>query len=400
MWWLVTALLLAPQSAPPNPYKDAGAALASGDLAAAQASLEALTVKDPGNARAWMLLAQIYARRKNAAAAVDAAANSEALGTRDPNVFHGLAFLFTNLQPDPKRAADLEARYAELQPSDKGAWKRVATMYLDAGEYDRAIVAGTRGLQVDNSQELQTVLGRAYEAKKDWAQATEHFAAAIQLAPYDENAHFLLIQMYLGHEDFDHASEAITSARRVFTRSPQIELAAGVCAYGMRHFAEAIDQFLKTIALAPDVPQPYQFLARMLDHAGDRLPEVTEKFREYHARHPDDPGACLLYAKVLMAGLDPGGFPAAAEQAMQLLEHAQSIDGNQAETHYQIGCLLERKRDYSAAAAELERSVALDPREPFAHFHLARVYERLGRKEDAARELDTHQRLTESAPEL
>jgi tetratricopeptide (TPR) repeat protein len=397
MWWLVSALVLATQSTPSNPYRDAGAAIASGDLAAAQTSLEALTVRDPANARAWMLLAQTYARRNNAKAALAAASKSETLGVRDPDVLHGLAFLFTDLQPDLKRAADLEGRYAELQPSDKSAWKRVAVMYLDAGEYDRAIAAGTRALAVDDSQELHTLLGRAYEGKRDWERAAEHFQASVQLAPYDENAHFLLIQTYLEHEDFDHAAEAIANARKVFARSPQIELAAGVCAYGMRHFAEALDQFLKTITLAPDVPQSYQFLGRMLDHAGDRLHEVAERFREYHAHHPDDPGACVLYAKVLLAGLDPGESPEEAAQAMQLLEHARSIDGNQAETHYQIGCLLERKREYAAAANELERSVALDPHEPFAHFHLARVYERLGRKEDAARELSAHQKLTESA---
>jgi tetratricopeptide (TPR) repeat protein len=397
MWWLVSALVLAAQSTPSNLYREAGAAIASGDLAAAQASLEALTVEDPGNARAWMLLAQTYARRKNAAAALAAASKSETLGAHDPDVIHGLAFLFTNLQPDLKRAADLEGRYAGLQPADKNAWNRVAGMYLDAGEYDRAIAAGTRGLAVDDSQELHTILGRAYEAKRDWERAAEHFKASVQLAPYDENAHFLLIQMYLEHEDFDHAAEAIASARKVFARSPQIELAAGVCAYGMRHFAEALDQFLKTITLAPEVPQPYQFLGRLLDRAGERLPEVAERFRQYHARHPDDPDACVLYAKVLLAGLDPGGFPEEAAQAMQLLEHARSIDGKHAETHYQIGCLLERKREYASAASELERSVALDPHEPFAHFHLARVYEHLGRKEDAARELSAHQRLTESA---
>jgi tetratricopeptide (TPR) repeat protein len=327
MWLLVTALLLAAQS---NPYKDAGAALASGDLAAAQASLEALTVKDPGNARAWMLLAQTYARRKNTAAALAAASKSETLGARDPEVLRGLAFLFTDLQPDLKRAA------TEL-------------------------------------------------------------SASVQLAPYDENAQFLLIQFYLQHEDFTQASAAIARARKIFARSPQIELAAGVCAYGMRRFPEALDQFLKTIALAPDVPQSYLFLGRMLDHAADRLPEIVERFSQFHARHPDDPAACLLYAKALIAALDPAGFPPQAEQAMQLLEHARSLDGNQAETHYQIGCLLERKHDDAAAASELEQSVALDPREPGAHFHLARVYQRLGRKEDALRQRDLHQKLTELA---
>ncbi len=397
MWWLVSALLLAPQAAPSNPYKEAGAALASGDLAAAQTSLEALTAKYPGNARAWMLLAQTYSRRKNDTAALAAAAKSEMLGARDPEVLHGLALFFADPERDLKHAAELESRYAELQPSDKSAWSRAAKMYLQASQYDAAIVAGAHGIESDNSQELHTVLGRAYEGKRDSEHAAEHFAAAIQLAPEDENARFLLIQLYLQREDFVHASEAITSARRVFTQSPQIELAAGVCAYGMRRFPEALDQFLKTIALAPEVPQPYLFLGRMLDHAGDRLPEVVDRFRQFHERNPADAAASLLYAKALIAGLDPAGFPPEAEQAMQLLEQARALDATQAETHYQIGCLLERKHEYAAAASELEQSVTLDPREPGAHFHLARVYERLARKDDALRERDLHQKLTESA---
>ena len=216
-----------------------------------------------------MLLAQTYARRKNSAAALAAASQSEKLGSRDPEVFRGLAFLFTDLQPDLNRAASLAERYAELQPSDKTAWRRVAAMYLVAGQYDRAILTGARGLAVDDSQELHTVLGQAYQGKQDWQHAAEQLSAAVKLGSYDENAHFLLIQMYLGHEDFAHASEAIADARKIFARSPQIELAAGVCAYGLRHFPEAVDQFLKTIALAPDVPQSYLFLARIFDQASD-----------------------------------------------------------------------------------------------------------------------------------
>src|ERR1035438_5400735 len=107
MWWLVSALLFAPQASTPNPYREAGAALASGDLAAAQTRLEALTVKDPANGRAWMLLAQTYARRKNSAAALAAASKSEKLGSRDPEVLHGLAFLYSDLQPDLNRAAKI-----------------------------------------------------------------------------------------------------------------------------------------------------------------------------------------------------------------------------------------------------------------------------------------------------
>jgi tetratricopeptide (TPR) repeat protein len=126
------------------------------------------------------------------------------------------------------------------------------------------------------------------------------------------------------------------------------------------------------------------------------LPEVVDRFHRFQELHPDDAQACLLYAKALLAEMAPGEFPPDAEQAMQLLVHARSLDPNQADIHYQLGCLLERKREYAAAAAELERSAALDPRQPGVHFQLARVYEREGRKEDAARERDEHQKLAES----
>jgi Tfp pilus assembly protein PilF len=59
--------------------------------------------------------------------------------------------------------------------------------------------------------------------------------------------------------------------------------------------------------------------------------------------------------------------------------------------------LLSNKHTYQEAATELERSIELDPKQPSPHYHLARVYDRLGQPDRAKAEREIHQRLTTAA---
>lgn len=396
MFWLLVHLLLAPPAPSRSAAQELAATLATGDLAKSQAGLEQMTRREPKNARAWMLLAQTYAREKKTTAALSAAKQAAELGRNDEEVQQGLAYLFVDLRPDLVKASGFAARYAELRPSDGDGWRRAASLYLETGKPDQAIAAGTRALAIAPSAELHTIVGQAYIAKRDWRNAEQHLTAAVSLSPYDEETHFRLAQMHLLHQDFPKAVEVLMNARRTFDKSAQIELALGVSYYGLRRFPEAVDQFLKTIRLEPAVPQPYAFLSRILEHAGDRLGEATRAFAEFNASHPKDAMGYLWYAKALTAQLAPSGESPEAVTALALLKKSLALDAKIAEAHYQVGCLLERKRDYPAAALELEKSIALNPREPGAHFHLSRVYDRLGRKPQAVRERELHEKLTEA----
>jgi hypothetical protein len=46
---------------------------------------------------------------------------------------------------------------------------------------------------------------------------------------------------------------------------------------------------------------------------------------------------------------------------------------------------------------ELERSVAINPSQADIHYHLSRVYDRLGEADKAAEERGLHERLTASS---
>ena len=47
--------------------------------------------------------------------------------------------------------------------------------------------------------------------------------------------------------------------------------------------------------------------------------------------------------------------------------------------------------------AALQRAIALDPNQPQSHYQLAQIYKKLGRTEDAQRELELFQKLDTQA---
>lgn len=370
------------------------AALDSGNLTGARLSFEQATRLDPKHAGAWLLLAQTFAKQSAPDLAIAAARKAEMFGGGDPAILQGLANFYGSLVPDLPKAAEMGARYAETNPNDVTAWRRVAGLYLSIGKLEQAIAAGVRGLRADPGPELRVILGRAYTERKQWADAATELSEAVRLDPYNEDAHFRLSQVYLLQQDFPRAIGVLENARKTFDKSPQIELALGVAYYGARQFPQAVNQFLKTAALAPGLPQPYYFLGRMMDHLADRLPEVTERVAAFEAQNPRSYLGPLLHAKLLMAELPPSGFGEQAAAALALVEKSLALREDDADAQHQAGVLLERKGEFAAAAAHLERSIALNDKDPAPHFGLARVYERLGRKSEAEQQRALHASLS------
>jgi tetratricopeptide (TPR) repeat protein len=369
-------------------------AVKQNDLPGAQANFEEVLRLDPKHVGAWLLLAQTYAKLKKPDSALAAARKAEEFGGEDPDTLQALANLYSGLVPDPAKAAELGTRYAEKRPQDRTAWRRLAAFCLQSGQTECAIRAGVRGLKDDNSAALHGILGQAYTARKQWAEARGEFEEAVKLNPYDDDLHFRLAQVYLLQEDWPGAVRVLENAHKYFDKSPQIELALGVAWYGQRDFEKAVDQFLRTIQLAPEVIQPYLFLGRITEHAGERLGEVAAAFATYQERYPNQPLGYVLHAKAMIAGLPTGSDVRQVQPALDLLQRALALKEDDAEAHYLAGLVLERQGEWAKAAIHLERSIALNAGDPAPHYRLARVYSELGRKADAERERALHEKLS------
>ncbi|HEY1341075.1 MAG TPA: tetratricopeptide repeat protein [Bryobacteraceae bacterium] len=230
--------------------------------------------------------------------------------------------------------------------------------------------------------------GRAYEAKGDLDKAAAEYDQALRGNPYEESYYYESAHVRLVRQQFEEAVAVLERGCKTFDKSAQLRLALGVAYYGERRFPEAADAFLRTIDLAPEVQQPYVFLSKMLDQTVDRLPAILPRFKAWAAANPNDPQAQFVYAKGLLAsGADTEG-------AEQLLRTSIRLKGDQWESHYELGVLLEKQRKFADAAVELGRSAALAPKQADVHYHLSRVYDRMGESQKAAEEREVHARLT------
>jgi tetratricopeptide (TPR) repeat protein len=170
----------------------------------------------------------------------------------------------------------------------------------------------------------------------------------------------------------------------------QLELALGVADYGLRRFDEAADAFLRTIEIAPETEQPYQFLGRFLDQIPSRLPDVAERFAAYEALHPQSATGYLLHAKALDAqSIEP-------ERALSLLEKSIALNSEDASAHFERGTVLDRFERFTEAVEEFQRAARLAPSDSATHYRLARDYDRIGKPEAAQAEREKHAQLVKA----
>lgn len=328
-------------------------ALKQNQLQTARADLEQARQLDPKNAYIWSALAEVYLRSKEPKLAASAAETAEKDGGTDPLVCHALAVYYVDAG-NPARAAPLERKYAESGKADSHAWSRAAGLYLATGNTKEAAVLAANAAQ------------ESPQAAFTWA------------------------QVFLRNQQVTPAADVLEAGLKAFPNNPQLVLALGVARYGQRRFEDAIVQFLKVIRLDPSVEQPYLFLGRILDQAGPQLPEITHDYEVWEKANPNNAKAKLLLAKALLTSDDT------SQRAEALLRRSIELDANDWESHYQLGLLLSNKRQYKEAAAELLRATQLNAKEPMPHYHLARVYDRLGESTLAQAQRAIHQQLTAS----
>jgi tetratricopeptide (TPR) repeat protein len=301
-------------------------ALQRNDLKTAEFNLLAAAKLAPGNGRVWIALAQTYRKLNQPPQADAAAAKATLLGASDSLVQKSLVIYYSESRQNFK-AAEAQARYSLLNPQDSAAREKAEALYFESA------------------------------------------------------------QPLLQQQKFAEAIVALRQACEQVKGSAQLELALGVAYYGLRQFDEAATALLATIAIDPEIEQPYVFLGKSLDQIPGRLPEALRLFVIYQRTHPTRALGYLLHAKVLNAqGTEP-------ENTQRLLEKAISLDEREPSAHFELGSLHYRARRYEEAAKEFERCLALDPQNAAAHYRLANVYSRLGKLEAAQAERGLHAKL-------
>ena len=367
-------------------------ALQERDISAAQEYFGQALEQDPGEARAWIGLAQGYRILNLHGQARRHASEAERHGKDDPLIQHALS-MFHSDYGNWSDAAGWEEKFARSEQGGQEAYARAVRLYLQADMPLRAAEVGLEALELGESAALHNLLGKAYAMSNQREAGLRHLELAVDVQPYEESMHYDLGHFHLRHLDYDSAREVFLAGQKYFDKSPAIEFGLGIAAFGQRRFTEAIDRFLRTAELAPSMEQPHAFLGRLLQYGSNRLDAIEERLRVFHEQYSKNHFGPFLYGQVLLAKLGAGADPEAIATIEALLNESIDRNGNFWESHYELGVLVEKKRDFLGAEEHFKRAVDLNPHASKPHYRLARVYRRLGKTAEARNQRDLHEQV-------
>ncbi|MGI8785702.1 MAG: tetratricopeptide repeat protein [Acidobacteriota bacterium] len=273
----------------------------------------------------------------------------------------------------------------ELSPSLTPVLLNLGIAHYRSGQFEKAFDAFQRFLavQADNLQAIQLSGLSLLEMGRD-AQAETYLTRALERSPEDpavlyglglallrlnrkglekvmerlekapggkSGAHLLRGQTYLGRLEFERAAQDLEAAGRLKSDLPRLQYSLGLAYLKLGRNDEAVAAFEKELARAPKDFSSLYYLAYLNETTGD----VTA--------------------------------------ALARLRAALEIEPDSSEGNALLGKMLLKEGKASEAVVPLERAVTKDPNGSEKRYQLARAYQQLGRREDAARQFAEIQRI-------
>ena len=193
--------------------------------------------------------------------------------------------------------------------------------------------------------DVNYIMGRCYIDASKFDEARVAFATQFGITPNSGSAHLLLAQMLL---QVELADAAAVEARKALELSPGIALAhfaLGKVYLAKGNTDEALKEFESEVKVNPSYPELYQFLGDLYIRT-NQVPEAQQALTNALALDQSSTGPFILMGRLFLNDNDP-------QTAATYLEHAEQMDSSNVVTHYL----------------------------------LAQAYRRMGRKNDAEREL-------------
>jgi tetratricopeptide (TPR) repeat protein len=287
------------------------------------------------------------------------------------------------------------------------------------GKYEEAAQEYKRSLAVKPNPQVRVNLGLAHYKSGDIVAATNTFRAAhaelpdnlqvvtllsdcylrsgrnqdvidlltpIQQAHPDEPAfQYLLGTALVRHGDAAKGQVIIDQILRR-GESAEAHLLMGTTRYAANEFAEAREEFKKSAALNPELPDVFAYLGLALLATGDQAGARTAFEREL-ASNPNNFESNLHLAAILRNDDQP-------DAALQRLQRALQVRPDDPGARYQVASIEISKGQLSKAQSNLESLIAAQPDFIEAHVSLATVYFRQKRKADGDKEREIVAKLT------
>jgi choline-sulfatase len=262
-------------------------------------------------------------------------------------------------------------------------YTRLGNIYSKAGRHGDAVTAYRRALALDPGHLMSTYnLALSYRAAGKIDEAIVGFERTQQLDPRSGRAHFQLGDIYMQRGDPAKALAVLQAGLNLEVDRPPFLVKLGEAHLELKQYAEAEKALQEAVTLRADVPRGQYNLALVAEQRGNAA-GARAAYEAETAANPKNYGAQFNLAKLL---LKDGRLPEATTRFRAAVEARPEF----AEGYlYLAKALLDGGNLQGAAQAATsglakrpDRSIA-----PLGHYVLADVYSRMGRENEAAREV-------------
>ena len=383
------------QAAVENNPNDAGSLLTLGSLydrigefEKAAPVLQRAVKTDPNLAPARMELAICMARLhryKEAAAALDPVAPPKSM----PQLllYRRLKAAIASGNKDDATAATEMEKSLELAPGDKDLAFATAVAQFRAGRLDQALRSAERSKGIQDSAEIENLIGDIQERRGDSLGAVHGYQNAVELAPANEEYRLSLALELLRHHTFEPAILVLEQGVNQFPASLRMKVALALGYFLVNRDSDATTALLGAMRLESGRAFVLDYLGDLLIDQGD-TPDaalVSEVCADADA-HPESAAAQAVCGGLLVRVQTDRNDGKYAEALTRLRKAAQSAPGN-ATARCQLGKALDLDKQWQEARPQMEECVRLRPDSTEWHYRLSRIYLRLGLR-DLASEQD------------
>lgn len=260
-----------------------------------------------------------------------------------------------------------------------------------------ALVPAQHALALKETGEVHDLMGDICEAQGQYVDALKHYQEAVRLDPNDDKFAFDLGAELIAHENYDAARTVFHAAQERFPRVARIFLGAGTAEFLRGKTDAAVDAYLKAVQLSPDYEPAYLFLGEAFSFSEGRSADVVSVLSRFASKKPDSFGAQFYYGAALVKDLQNGVDQVSSDQAITILRQAERLKPGDARVYYLLGELFNMRKQFTEAATELQKSIALDPNYPEPLYKLGQVYLRLGNQSEAKAMFARHREVLAKA---
>jgi len=282
-------------------------------------------------------------------------------------------------------AAPLYRKALALQPGMPGLKMNLGLALFKSGRMREAIDTFTPLLKSEPASSpealrLTTLIGIADYGLGEYAAAVPNLKEATANDPQNLPFRLMLAQSCLASKQYPCVLDTYHEILLLNAESAEADMLAGEALDEMKDHAGAIQQFRAAVKADPKVPNVHFGLAYLL-WSQSQYEEAAQEFQAELANVPDSVQAIAYLGDTQMQLSHP-------DAARPLIQKAIAIDPRMELPHLDLGIMDADAGDRENALREFKLAASLNPSDVNAHWRLARLYQAMGRKEEAKVEFD------------